>query len=405
MNSNGDDQNPVTRFAVTNYRDIRNVFGIKEKNRRGHMYVIGKTGTGKSTLIENMIVSDINDGNGVGLIDPHGDLAGDILNHVPEERVNDVIYFSPADIAYPVAFNPLEAVPADYRGLVVSGIISAFKKVWSDSWGPRLEHILRHALLTLIERPGSTFIDLPRLLTDKDFRASVLAGVTTQQVRQFWLTEFEKYPAYLKSEATAPILNKIGQFVASPLLRNIVGQRTNTLDFRKIMDERKILIANLAKGQIGEDNCSLLGAMIVTKLQLAALSRVDVEEKERTSFYLYVDEVHDFLTLAFADILSAARKYGLSLVMAHQYIEQLDQEIRSAIFGNVGTVISFRVGAEDARISRQRIFSGIHRDRPHQPSQSPYLPQAHDRRRHVQALQRRDPHAPKNKRGVCRRCD
>jgi hypothetical protein len=348
MNSNRGDQNPITPFAVTNYRDIRSVFGIKEKNRRGHMYVIGKTGTGKSTLIQNMIVSDINDGNGVGLIDPHGDLAGEVLNHIPDKRVNDVIYFSPADIAYPVAFNPLESVPPDYRGLVVSGIISVFKKVWSDSWGPRLEHILRHALLTLMERPGSTFIDLPRLLTDKDFRAGVLAGVTTQHVKQFWFSEFDKYSSYLKAEATAPILNKIGAFVASPLLRNIVGQRTNTLDFRTMMDERKILIANLAKGQTGEDNCSLLGAMIVTKLQLAALSRVDVEEKDRISFYLYVDEVHEFLTLAFADILSAARKYGLSLVLAHQYMEQLDQEVRSAIFGNVGTVVSFRVGAEDA---------------------------------------------------------
>ncbi len=348
MNDDDTDKNPVTHFAVTNHRNARTVFGIKEKDRRGHMYVIGKTGTGKSTLIENMIISDINAGNGVALIDPHGDLAGAILNHIPEERVNDVVYFSPADTGYPVAFNPLEAVPADCRGLVVSGIISVFKKVWGDSWGPRLEHILRHALLTLMERPGSTLIDLPRLLTDKDFRAGVVSGVTTPQLKEFWFSEFEKYPAYLKSEATAPILNKIGQFAASPTLRNIVGQRTNTLDFRKIMDEKKILIANLAKGQIGEDNCSLLGAMLVTKLQLAALSRVDIEEKNRTSFYLYVDEVHEFLTLAFADMLSAARKYGLSLVLAHQYMEQLDEEIRSAIFGNVGTVISFRVGAEDA---------------------------------------------------------
>jgi hypothetical protein len=361
MSDCDNEHDKITHFAITNYRDIRTVFGIKEKNGRGHMYVIGKTGTGKSTLIENMIISDIKDGNGAALIDPHGDLAGDVLNHIPERRGNDVIYFSPADIGYPVAFNPLESVPPDYMGLVVSGIISAFKKVWSESWGPRLEHILRHSLLTLIERPRSTLIDLPRLLTDKDFRAGVLTGVTTQQVRQFWFSEFEKYPAYLKSEATAPILNKIGQFVASPLLRNIVGQRTNTLDFRKIMDERKILIANLAKGQIGEDNCSLLGAMIVTKLQLAALSRVDIEEKKRTSFYLYVDEVHDFLTLAFADILSAARKYGLSLVMAHQYIEQLDQEIRSAMFGNVGTAISFRVGAEDAHYLARKfspVFTG-----------------------------------------------
>jgi hypothetical protein len=348
MSDSNKPQNRVTPFAVTNYRDIRKVFGIKERNRRGHMYIIGKTGAGKSTLIKNMVISDIRDGNGVGLIDPHGDLAGGILDYIPDERIGDVIYFNPGDREYPIAFNPLETVPPDYRGLVVSGLISAFKKIWAESWGPRLEHILRNSLLTLMDYPGSTLLDLPRLLTDKSFRDKVLQEVTTQQVRQFWLGEFEGYSRYLRSEAASPILNKIGAFIASPILRNIVGQEKNTFSFREMVDNRKVFIANLAKGQIGEDNCSLLGAMLVTKMQLAAFSRVDTLEKDRVFFYLYVDEVHEFLTLAFADILSAARKYGLSLVLAHQYTEQLDKQVRSAIFGNVGTIIAFRIGAEDA---------------------------------------------------------
>ncbi len=263
------DKNPITYFAITNYRDIRKRFGIKEKNRRGHMYIIGKTGTGKSTLIENMVISDIKDGNGLALIDPHGDLTENILHFIPEERIEDVIYFNPGDLEYPIAFNPLEKVHPDHQHLVVSSLICVFKKIWSEFWGPRLEHILRHSLLTLLEYPGSTLLYLPRLLTDKDFRKDVLEKVTNQQVRDFWFFEFEKYSAWLRSEAISPILNKIGQFLTSIPLRNIVGQRENTFDLRKVMDEGKILIVNLAKGKIGEDNSSLLGAMIVTKIQLA----------------------------------------------------------------------------------------------------------------------------------------
>lgn len=342
--------NPITPFAVTNYRDIRKRFGIKEKNRRGHMYVVGKTGTGKSTLLQNMAVSDIEQGNGLALIDPHGDLAEEVLRCVPRRRIKDVIYFNPADLDYPVAFNPLQTVNPDHRHLVVSGLISVFKKIWSEFWGPRLEHILRHSLLTLLERPGSTLLDVPRLLTDDNFRKEVLAGVKQPPVRDFWFLEFEKYSAWLRSEATSPILNKMGQFLTSAPLRNIVGQKENTFRLRKVMDEGKILIVNLAKGRIGEDNCSLLGAMVVTQIQLAALSRANVPESKRKGFYVYVDEIHNFLTLSFADILSEARKYGLNLVLAHQYIEQLDERIRAAILGNAGTIISFRVGAEDARL-------------------------------------------------------
>ncbi len=334
---------------MTNYRDIRKRFGIKDENRRGHMYIIGKTGTGKSTLIENLAISDIKRDNGLALIDPHGDLAEDILHFVPKRRIADVIYFNPADLEYPIAFNPLEKVSPDYRHLVVSGLLSVFKKIWPEFWGPRLEHILRHALLTLLEYSQSTLLEIPRLLTDKEFRNDVLKQVSHQQLREFWQFEFEKYSAWLRSEAISPILNKVGQFLTSLPLRNIVGQRENTFDLRKVIDEGKILIVNLAKGKIGEDNCSLLGAMIVTKIQLAALSRSDLPQDKRRPFYLYVDEIHNFLTLSFADILSEARKYGLNLILAHQYIEQLDEKIRAAIFGNVGTIISFRIGAEDAK--------------------------------------------------------
>lgn len=345
---NGGD-NRVTPFAITNYRDIKKRFGIKGKNRQGHMYIVGKTGTGKSTLILNMVVADLRAGEGLALIDPHGDLAEAVLDHVPERRVDDVIYFNPGDLDYPIAFNPLAQVEPDRRHLAVSGLISALKKAWPDFWGPRLEHILRHAVLTLLEIPGSTLLDLPRLLTDQAFREQVLLRVRHPQVRAFWLFEFAKYSAWMRSEATSPILNKVGQFLVTTPLRNIVGQRENTFQLRQVMDEGRILIVNLAKGRIGEDNCAMLGTMLVTSLQLAALSRADAPEAKRRPFYLYVDEMHNFVTLSFADVLSEARKYGLRLILSHQHIEQLDEKVRAAVFGNVGTVITFRVGAEDAR--------------------------------------------------------
>jgi hypothetical protein len=350
------DKNPVTPLAITNFRDIRKRFGIKEKNRRGHMYIIGKTGTGKSTLIENMVISDIKSGNGLALIDPHGDLACDVLHFVQKRRIDDVIYFNPQDLDYPIAFNPLEKVHPDYHYLVASGLISVFKKIWFEFWGPRLEHILRNSILTLLDYPKSTLLDMPRLLTDKEFRREIIERITNQQVREFWLFEFEKYSAWLKSEAISPILNKIGQFLTSIPLRNIVGQKENTFDLREVMDEGKILLVNLAKGKIGEENCSLLGAMLVTKIWLASLSRADTPGKKRKPFYLYVDEIHNFLTLSFADILSEARKYGLNLILAHQYIEQLDEKIRGAIFGNVGTIIAFRVGSEDAKYLAREFY-------------------------------------------------
>lgn len=360
-NNNGrmepaNDPEAVTYFAVTDFRNIRQRFGIKERDRSGHLYILGKTGTGKSTLIQTMAACDIGRGQGMALIDPHGDLAEAVLSQVPENRINDVIFFNPSDLDYPIAFNPLEKVAPDKHHLVVSGLISVFKKIWSDFWGPRTEHLLRNSILALLEQPEGTLLDIPLLLTDRDFRGRVLGRVTDRSVRNFWLLEFEGYGLRLRSEATAPILNKIGQFLATPLVRNIVGQPRSSFDLRQIMDEGKILIADLAKGRIGDDNCSLLGSLLVTKLQLAALSRADIPEESRRPFHLFIDEIQSFLTMSFTDILSEARKYKLYLTMSHQYIGQLDERIRAAIFGNVGTVISFRVGAEDAKYLAREFY-------------------------------------------------
>ena len=312
------------------------------------MYIIGKTGTGKSNLIATMALSDIRSGNGICLIDPHGDLSEDILSRVPKERMNDVVYFNPADMEYPVGFNPLEKVPYEKQHLIVSGIISVFRKIWTEFWGPRLEHILRHSLFTLLDYPESTLLDLPRLLTDVSFRKEVLSHVKQREVLAFWQNEFDKYTPWLRSEAISPILNKVGQFLVNLPLRNIIGQSRSTFDLKEIMDGKKILIANLAKGKIGEDNTSLLGSLLLTEIWLTALGRAEVPEAQRTPFYLYVDEFHSFITSSFADILSESRKYHLSLTVSHQHLLQIDEKVRAAIFGNVGSIISFRVGAEDA---------------------------------------------------------
>lgn len=343
------DKQQITPIAITNWRDIRKKFGIKQKNRRGHMYIIGKTGTGKSSLIANMASSDIAQGNGLAILDPHGDLAESLLHHVPKERIKDVIYFNPGELEYPIAFNPLENIPKDFHHLVVSGLISVFKKIWSEFWGPRLEHILRYSLFTLLEYPEATLLDLTRLLTEVGFRNRVLTHVKRPEIRAFWTFEFDKYSQWLRSEAVAPILNKVGQFLTSLPLRNVVGQRKNTFSLKDVMDSGKVLIVNLAKGKVGEDCSSLLGSMIVTEIFLSALSRVNTSEDKRRPFYLYVDEFHNFVTTSFADILSECRKYGLNLVLAHQYINQLHEKIRDAVFGNVASMITFRIGAEDAK--------------------------------------------------------
>lgn len=338
----------IAVFAQTTYRNEFKKFGIKTDDRRRHMYLIGKTGMGKSTILENMIVDDIRAGHGVAVVDPHGDLAEKIIEYIPSERIQDVVYFNPSDINFPIAFNVVEQVEPHLRHLVASGLIGVFQKLWADSWGPRLEYILRNAILAILDFPGSTLLGVVRMLSDKNYRKRVVANITDPVVKAFWEKEFSGYADKFASEAVSPIQNKVGQFLSSSLMRNIIGQVKSAIDIRDIMDSGKILIMNLSKGRIGEDNSALLGAMMITKIQLAAMSRVDVPEKERRDFYLYIDEFQNFSTDSFANILSEARKYRLNLILAHQYIEQLSEKVKPAVFGNVGTMVVFRVGAADA---------------------------------------------------------
>ncbi|MBI2415773.1 MAG: type IV secretion system DNA-binding domain-containing protein [Candidatus Kerfeldbacteria bacterium] len=338
----------ITVFAATNFRNQRRNFGIKVDDRRRHMYLVGKTGMGKSTVIENTIINDIRAGHGVALVDPHGDLAEKVLRYIPTSRVNDVIYFNPADINYPVAFNILESVGPEYKHLVAYGLVGVFKKIWADSWGPRMEYILTNTILALLDYPGSSLLGVMRMLVDKAYRKKVVSKVTDPVVKTFWTDEFANYSEKFRSEAIAPIQNKVGQFLASSIIRNIVGQSKSTIEMREIMDNQKILIMNLSKGRVGEESSALLGAMMITKLQIAAMSRVDIPEEDRKDFYLYVDEFQNFATDSFAGILSEARKYRLCLIMAHQYLEQLGDVVKAAVFGNVGTIVVFRVGATDA---------------------------------------------------------
>lgn len=344
MSSNND----IAVFAETTYRNEFKKFGIKTDDRRRHMYLIGKTGMGKSTIQENMIVGDIRAGRGVAVVDPHGDLAEKIMEYIPANRIQDVVYFNPADIEFPIAFNVVEQVEPHLQHLVASGLIGVFQKLWADSWGPRLEYILRNAILAILDFPGSTLLGVVRMLSDKAYRKRVVANIKDPVVKAFWEKEFASYADKFASEAVSPIQNKVGQFLSSALMRNIVGQAKSSINLREIMDEGKILIMNLSKGRIGEDNSALLGAMMITKIQLAAMSRVDIPEKERRDFYLYIDEFQNFSTDSFANILSEARKYRLDLILAHQYIEQLSDKVKPAVFGNVGTMVSFRVGAKDA---------------------------------------------------------
>jgi len=338
----------IAVFAQTTFRNQARRFGIKTDDRRRHMYLIGKTGMGKSTILENMIVGDIRAGFGVAVVDPHGDLAEKIMEYIPSDRIHDVIYFNPSDIDFPIAFNIVEQVEPHLRHLVASGLIGVFQKLWADSWGPRLEYILRNAILAILDFPDSTILGVVRMLSDKNYRKQVVTNIKDPVVKAFWEREFSGYADKFASEAVSPIQNKVGQFLSSSLMRNIIGQVKSSIDIREVMDSGKILIMNLSKGRIGEDNSALLGAMMITKIQLAAMSRVDVPEGERKDFYLYIDEFQNFSTDSFANILSEARKYRLNLILAHQYIEQLSEKVKPAVFGNVGTMIVFRVGAADA---------------------------------------------------------
>ncbi len=341
----------ITFIGETDFRNRRTRFGILEADRSKHMYIIGKTGMGKSTLIENLLVQDIQAGHGVAFIDPHGSSAEKILDFVPRHRIEDVIYFAPFDHEHPIAFNVMEDVGKDKRHLVVSGLMSVFKKIWVDAWSARMEYILANTLLALLEYPGSTLLGVNRMLTDKFFRKKVIEHITDASVRSFWIDEYNKWDDRYAKEAGAAIQNKIGQFTANPIIRNIVGQPKSTFDIREIMDNKKILIMNLSKGLMGEQNAELIGGMLITKLYLAAMSRADQGEAgihALPPLYFYVDEFQSFANESFADILSEARKYKLSLTIAHQYIAQMPEPVRDAVFGNVGSMVTFRVGATDA---------------------------------------------------------
>lgn len=349
-------QDDVSYIGRTDFRGAERLFGIKRRDRRQHMYIIGKSGTGKSTLIGNLIVQDIANGEGIAVVDPHGELVEHTMARIPLSRKADVVYFNPVDIEYSIGFNVLELTDpndAKEKNLVASGLMSIFEKLWAGTWSSRMEHIMNNTILALLETPGSTLLGIPRMFADNNYRQQVLNNVTDPSVLSFWLNEYETWEDRYRKEAIAPIQNKVGRFLSTPLIRNIVGQSKSTLDIYKIMNEGKILLLNLSKGQIGEDNSALLGAMLITKIQLSAMRRVEIKnEDERVDFYLYVDEFQNFATDSFATILSEARKYRLNLVVAHQYIGQLitdtSTKVRDAIFGNVGTMMSFRVGADDA---------------------------------------------------------
>jgi len=342
----------ITYIGRVNFRNTNKLFGIKRSDRRQHTYVVGMTGTGKSALLQNMIIQDIANGEGLCLVDPHGENVETILKRVPEERLGDVVYFNPADPDYSMGFNVLEISDPRHKHLVASGLMGIFTKIWANVWSARMEYILNNAILVLLDTPGSTLLGITRILVDKEYRQLVVSNAKDPVVKSFWVNEFEKWDPKFRNEAIAPIQNKVGQFLSTPLVRNIVGQPKSTINILDIMNSGKIFLVNVSKGRIGEDNSALLGAMLITKIQLAAMERVNIPEDERIDFYLYVDEFQNFATDSFANILSEARKYRLDLIIAHQYIGQLitdvSTKIRDAIFGNVGTMIMFRVGATDA---------------------------------------------------------
>ncbi|MDO8585366.1 MAG: type IV secretion system DNA-binding domain-containing protein [bacterium] len=342
----------VVYFGKTDFRNAERLFGIKRKDRRQHMYVMGKTGTGKSVLLHNLILQDILNGDGVCVVDPHGELVEGVLEKIPRERLKDVIYFNPADTEFPMGFNPLELPDPKYKHLVASGLMGIFTKIWSNVWSARMEYILNNAILALLDTPNTTLLGIPRLLVDKDYRQQIINNLKDPVVKAFWMNEYEEWQDKFRNEAIAPIQNKVGQFLSTAIVRNVVGQSKSTIDIFDLMNEQKIFLVNVSKGRIGEDNSALMGAMIITKIQLAAMERVRIPEEDRRDFYLFVDEFQNFATDSFAGVLSEARKYRLNLIIAHQYVGQLvtdvSTKVRDAVFGNVGTMIIFRVGAADA---------------------------------------------------------
>ncbi|MGO3701681.1 MAG: type IV secretory system conjugative DNA transfer family protein [Candidatus Saccharimonadales bacterium] len=345
----------ISAFGLTNFRGINHQFGMLRYDRSRHVYIIGQTGAGKSGLLELFALSDVYHNQGYAIIDPHGDFAVNNMKFIPAHRIKDVVYFNPADTAHPVGFNPLEVTDPNMKSNISSEVIGVLKRMFGDSWGPRLEYILRYTILALLDRPETTMLDITRMLTDKKFRKETIEYCQDTVVLQFWKVEFASWNDKFIAEAVAPVLNKVGAFTANPVIRNIIGQPKSTFNIREIMDEGKILVVNLSKGLIGEDNAGILGSFLVTKIQLAAMSRSDIPDvRDRRPFFLYVDEFQNFATDSFATILSEARKYGLNLTVANQYISQMSDTVRGAVFGNVGTMISFRVSAEDAQILSQQ---------------------------------------------------
>lgn len=332
---------------------------LDPEERKRHLYIVGQTGTGKSTLLLNLIAQDLAAGEGLALLDPHGDLAEAVLMHVPKDRTNRFVYLNPADADRPIGFNPLSAVPEDLKPIVADGVVSAFRHVWPESWGPRLDYILTNAIRALLDVPGATLLMLPRLLIDEGFRVRLIEGhVRDPMVRSFWLNEYAGYGDHFRAEAISPIQNKIGKALIEPRLRNMLAQPSSTITFRRLMDEGAIVVCNLSKGRLGEGVAHLLGALLTTSIAQAALSRADVPISDRRVFHLYADEFQSFATESFALILSEARKYGLTLTIAHQYLEQLPERLRAAVFGNVGSLVACRIGAADTPILTEQIGLG-----------------------------------------------
>lgn len=350
----------ISLFGMTNHHNNFQPFGIKQADRRRHLYVVGKSGVGKSKLLELLINADIQNGQGICVLDPHGDLVDNILRLIPKERIQDVIYFDPADTEYPIAFNPLEQVDEKYKMQITIGFIDIFKKLFGSNWSDRLEHVLRYTTLALLDSPNTTVLSILKLLSDKNYRQAIIARINDSVVKNFWVNEFAGWSEKFDSEAITPLLNKVGQLVSTNMVRNIIGQTVNTFNIRDIMDSQKILLMKVSKGLLGEENAQLIGSMIVTKIYQAAMSRADIREEDRKPFYFYVDEFQNFATDTFTEILSEARKYGLCMTIAHQYLGQLNEGIRKTVFGNIGSIINFRVGAEDAAMLEQEytpIFS------------------------------------------------
>ena len=340
----------ISFFAETNFRDQKSKFGIKRSDRRRHLYVLGKSGVGKSKLLELLIKNDIEAGHGVGVLDPHGDLVDNVLELVPEHRLKDVVIFDPSDLEFPASFNPLEKVPEELKMRVTIGFIEIFKKLFGSNWSPRLEHVLRYTTLALLDSEGTTVLSILKMLTDKNYRQTIVRNIQDDVVKNFWVNEFAGWSEKFDNEAITPLLNKVGQFVSTNMIRNIVGQPVNLFNFREIMDGKKILLMKISKGILGEENAALLGAIAITKIYQAAMSRADILEKDRVDFYFYVDEFQNFATDTFDEILSESRKYRLCLTIANQFLGQLDDSIRTTVFGNVGSLISFRIGGEDSKV-------------------------------------------------------